>query len=97
MMIVFVHIQVKPEFVTEFVAATLTNCAASRQEPGIFRFELLANQDDRCRFVLIEGYRTAEAPAAHKETSHYQIWKETVAPFMAEPRQSVKYTPIEAN
>ncbi len=97
MTIVFVHIQVKPECVAEFVAATLTNCAASRREAGVFRFELLASQEDRCRFVLVEGYRTAEAAVAHKETSHYQIWRDTVAPFMAEPRQSLKYTPVEAN
>jgi quinol monooxygenase YgiN len=61
------------------------------QEPGIARFDVLQHQDEPTRFVLVEAYRTAEAPAAHKETKHYQAWRDTVAPMMAEPRSSVKF------
>ena len=41
--------------------------------------------------MFVEAYRTAEAPAAHKETKHYQTWRDAVAPMMAEPRASVKF------
>lgn len=92
MLIVHVHVQVKPEFVEEFKAATEENARASVQEPGIARFDVVQQQDDAARFVLVEVYRTPDAPAAHKETAHYAKWRDTVAGMMAAPRTSVKYS-----
>jgi autoinducer 2-degrading protein len=94
MLIVHVHILVKPEHVEAFRQATLANARESLKEPGIARFDVLQQQDDPKRFVLVEAYRTADAPAAHKVTKHYAIWRETVAPMMAETRTSVKFTDI---
>ena len=91
MLIVHVHVHVKPESVAEFKLATIENARASVQEPGIARFDVVEQQDDATRFVLIEVYRTPEAPAAHKETAHYAKWRDAVQNMMAEPRQSVKY------
>ena len=61
------------------------------KKPGIARFDVAQRQDDPTRFVLVEAYRNARAPAAHKETKHYQTWRDAVAPMMAEPRASVKF------
>src|SRR5690242_1223264 len=97
MLVVHVHIHVKPETVQAFKQATLANAQASLQEPGIARFDLMQQQEDPTRFVLVEAYRTAEAPAAHKETKHYQTWRDTVAPMMAEARSSVKLTNLFPN
>lgn len=94
MLIVHVHVHVKPELVQSFVEATVENARASVQEPGIARFDVIQQQDDPTRFVFIEVYRTPEAPAAHKDTPHYAKWRDTVAPMMAEPRSSVKYNAI---
>ncbi len=94
MLIVHVHVHVKPEQVEAFKAATLANARESIKEPGIARFDVVQQQDDATRFVLVEAYRTAEAPAAHKETRHYQAWRDAVAPMMAEPRTSVKFTNV---
>jgi autoinducer 2-degrading protein len=91
MLIVHVQVHVKPECVEAFKAATLANARASVQEPGIARFDVVQQLDDPTRFVLVEVYRTNEAPAAHKETAHYQTWRDTVAPMMAEPRTNAKY------
>lgn len=91
MLIVHVHVHVKPESVEAFIAATKNNAVHSLQEPGIAQFDILQHEDDPTRFVLIEGYRTDLAPAAHKETQHYQTWRDLVAPMMEEPRRSVKY------
>ncbi len=66
----------------------------SRREPGITRFELLEDESDPCRFVLIEAYRDAEAQAAHKLTAHYQKWKDLAEPLMAEPRTRAVYDEI---
>jgi len=94
MLIVHVHVHVKPESVEEFRQATIENARASVQEPGIARFDVVEQQDDATRFVLIEVYRTLEAAAAHKETAHYAKWRDAVASMMAEPRRSVKYNAV---
>jgi len=97
MLVVHVHVHVKPEYVEVFKQATIANAQASSKEPGIARFDFAQQQDDPTRFVLVEAYRTAEAPAAHKETRHYQAWRDTVAPMMTEPRTSVKFGNVFPN
>ena len=91
MLIVHVHVHVKPEFVDAFRDATIENASNSMREPGVARFDVIQQSDDPTRFVLIEVYRTADDPARHKETDHYQIWRDSVAEMMAEPRSSVRY------
>ena len=94
MLIVHVHVHVKSELVDAFREATLENARNSVQEPGIARFDVIQQLDDPTRFVLVEVYRTTENPARHKETAHYQKWRDTVAEMMAEPRHSVKYANV---
>ena len=94
MMTVLVQVRVKEQSVDAFSAATMANARESVKEPGIARFDVLQQSDDPTRFVLIEVYRTADAPAKHKETSHYQTWRDAVAPMMAEPRASLKYNTL---
>jgi (4S)-4-hydroxy-5-phosphonooxypentane-2,3-dione isomerase len=91
MLIVHVLVHVKPEFVEPFVAATLENARNSSREPGVMRFDVVQQDDDPRRFVLIEVYRGPEDPGRHKETAHYAAWRATVEPMMAEPRRGVKY------
>jgi len=91
MFIVHVHVHVKEAAIEAFREASLHNARHSVQEPGIARFDVLQQQDDPTRFVLVEVYRTAEDAARHKETAHYQLWRDTVEALMAEPRHSVKY------
>ena len=94
MFIVHVFVHVKPDQVEAFRVTTLENARKSVQEPGIARFDVLQQQDDSTRFVLVEVYRTSDDPARHKETAHYQKWRDTVADMMAEPRTSVKYANV---
>ncbi len=91
MFVVHVYVHVKPGSVDAFKEASLENASNSVQEPGIARFDVIQQLDDPTRFVLVEVYRTPEDPARHKETAHYQTWRDTVAEMMAEPRSSVKY------
>ena len=91
MLVVHVHVHVHEGSIEAFKAATVINARASVKEPGIARFDVIQQADDPTRFVLVEVYRTADAPAAHKETAHYQRWRDTVADMMATPRTSVKY------
>jgi len=94
MLVVHVHVHVKPESVEAFKAASLENARLSVREPGIARFDVLQQAGDPTRFVLVEVYRTPAAPAAHKETAHYALWRDTVAPMMAEPRTRVKFANV---
>ena len=92
MLVVLVNVLVKPECIESFKEATAANAMDSSKEPGIARFDFHQSQDNPAQFVLIEVYRNADAPARHKETAHYNKWRSTVEPMMAEPRKSTKYT-----
>ena len=91
MFIVHVFVRVKADQVEPFKTATLENARNSVYEPGIARFDVMQQQDDATRFVLVEVYRSKEDPARHKETAHYEKWRDTVVEMMAEPRSSIKY------
>ena len=94
MLVIHVHVDVKPESIEAFKQATIENARHSLQEAGIARFEVIQKADDPTRFVLVEVYRTDEAPARHKETAHYAAWRDAVMPMMAEARTSVKYSDV---
>lgn len=92
MLIVNVYVSVKSECIQEFREETLRNAMESVKEPGIARFDVLQQEDDPTQFLLVEMYRTPEAPAAHKETAHYKRWKASVEQMMAVARRSTRYT-----
>jgi (4S)-4-hydroxy-5-phosphonooxypentane-2,3-dione isomerase len=91
MLVVHVHIHVLPEALPAFISATEANAKASLLEEGVARFDLLQEKDDPTRFLLVEAYKDAGAPAKHKETAHYAAWRDAVLPMMASPRTSVKF------
>ena len=88
------HVHVKPEFVDAFKQASVENASNSVKEAGIARFDVIQQNDDPTRFILVEVYKDVDASTAHKETAHYAKWRDTVAEMMAEPRQGIKYTNI---
>ncbi len=91
MEVTIVHVQVKPENIDDFIEATRLNHGASIQESGNLRFDVLQLKEDPSRFVLYEAYQSLADAAAHKETEHYQRWRESVADWMAQPREGVPY------
>ena len=97
MLIVHVFVKVKPQKIAAFKAASIQNARESVKEPGVARFDVIQQKDDPTRFVLVEVYRTSDDPARHKETAHYQKWRDTVAEMMAEPRSAIKYANIFPN
>jgi len=91
MLVVCVHVHVKPEHVEEFIRVTEDNHRNTIREPGALRFDVIQQADDPTRFVLYEVYRDEAAAADHKQTEHYARWRDAVADWMAEPRQGVKH------
>ena len=94
MLIVHVHVRVRPERTADFLAATLVNARASLGEPGVLRFDVIQNEDDSEHVVLVEVYRDADAAAAHKREPHYATWRDTVAEMMAQPRASTRFSAV---
>ena len=94
MIVYCVSIRVKPGTEDAFKKATLDNHRATRREMGNSRFDVLQNETDPQAFMLYEVYRSEEAAAAHKETSHYKKWRETVEPMMAGPREGVRFSAV---
>ncbi|MGH7729643.1 MAG: antibiotic biosynthesis monooxygenase [Candidatus Eiseniibacteriota bacterium] len=91
MHVTLVQVQVRPEHVEPFVAATLRNHEGSVREPGNVRFDVLQSEDDPTRFVLVEMFRDGDAAGAHKATPHYLAWRDEVAPMMASARAGHRY------
>ena len=94
MLVVHVHVRIRPGQTEDFLAATLVNAGASLGEPGVLRFDVLQDLADPEHVVLVEVYRDDEASAAHKLTPHYATWRDAVAEMMAEPRQSAKFSAV---
>jgi (4S)-4-hydroxy-5-phosphonooxypentane-2,3-dione isomerase len=91
LLIVHVDVAVVNDQLDAFLAATQENAVASRDEPGVVRFDVLSDHADPTHVVLVEIYRDEAAAAAHKGTAHYQRWRDTVAPMMARPREATRY------
>jgi (4S)-4-hydroxy-5-phosphonooxypentane-2,3-dione isomerase len=91
LLLVHVDIAVVPDQLDAFLAATQENAVASRDEPGIVRFDMLSDRAEPTHVVLVEIYRDEAAAAAHKNTAHYQRWRDTVAAMMARPREATRY------
>jgi autoinducer 2-degrading protein len=95
MFVTIVHIEVLPAHIESFIQASTENHQESVKEPGNLRFDLLRNEDKPNRFILYEAYVNESAAAAHKETAHYLKWREIVAPWMAKPREGIRYTGLQ--
>ncbi len=91
MHVTLVDVRVKPERIAEFIEATRANHFASVREAGNLRFDVLQSAEDSARFILYEAYVSIEDSMAHKQTAHYQKWRDTVADWMMAPRVGVQY------
>ena len=94
MIVTCITVHVKEEHVEDFIRATVPNHEGSIAEPGNLRFDVLQCQAEPTRFLLYEAYASEAAARAHKETEHYRVWRETVAPWMAKPREGVAHRVI---
>jgi quinol monooxygenase YgiN len=94
MLVVHVHVRVKPDTLKEFLVETRRNASLSVAEPGVRRFDVLLDEDDTTHVVLSEAYVDQAAADAHKQTAHYARWRDAVAPMMAQPRSSTRFAAV---
>lgn len=91
MIVTCVHIEVKPEYIQDFIVESSKNHISSVKEPGNLRFDFLQDVENPCKFMLYEAYKDEESATMHKQTPHYKIWRESVEKMMASPRNGVRY------
>ncbi len=91
MIVTIVHVWVKPAYIEKFIEACITNHNKSLEETGNLRFDILQDASDFAKFTLYEAYDSEESSKAHKNTEHYKSWRDTVADWMAKPREGVKH------
>ncbi|MBF0458212.1 MAG: antibiotic biosynthesis monooxygenase [Nitrospirae bacterium] len=91
MIVTVVEVSVKPEHIDAFIAASRKNHENSVAEPGNMRFDILQGSEAPAHFILYEAYESEASSKAHKETSHYKQWRETVEPMMAKPRKGTPH------
>jgi quinol monooxygenase YgiN len=89
-----VHVRAKAEDLEAFLAETRRNAAASLNEPGVRRFDVLQDDGDAAHVVLNEVYVDQSAADAHKQTAHYARWRDAVSVMMAEPRTSTRFASV---
>lgn len=95
MYVIIVQIHVKPEHREAFIAATRNNAQNTILEPKALRFDVLQTKTDPNHFVLYEAYTDATGIDDHRLTAHFITWRDTVAPWMAVPREKVEYDSLE--
>ena len=94
MLVVHVHVRIRPEDLEAFLAETQRNAAASLEEPGVRRFDVLQDEGDAGHLVLNEVYVDQSAADAHKQTAHYARWRDAVAGMMVQPRTSTRFAAV---
>ena len=94
MFIVIVHVHVKEKYISAFMEASTENASNSFKEEGVNTFDVIQENGDPAKFVLLEVYRDESAAKAHKDTAHYKKWKETVEEMITEPRLREEYHEI---
>jgi (4S)-4-hydroxy-5-phosphonooxypentane-2,3-dione isomerase len=91
MIVVNVYIRARKEMTDVVKEANIKNAKNSIKEPGIIRFDVMQQEDDPSRFLLVEIYKNEKAISAHKETAHYAEWVKVAEPMLAEPRLKTIY------
>ncbi len=94
MVVTTVMVNVKENHIQDFIQATIKNHEASGKEHGNMRFDILQSRNDPSSFLMYEAYDSEQSATAHKETEHYKVWRQSVEPWMARPREGIKYVAI---
>ena len=71
-----VNVEIKPDRLDEFKKAIAIDAAGSRLEPGCFRFDVLADPENPCKFTFYECYTDMDAVAFHAASPHFKVWND---------------------
>ncbi len=94
MLIMNVYVTVKPDKLDDFITAIQANAAASRNEPGCIRFDVIQKKDDPHTFILVEIYQDEAAQQAHRESEHFQQWRASSGDLFVS-KENILYQPLD--
>jgi quinol monooxygenase YgiN len=72
MIFIVVKFKPKPEYVDSFPDKVADFTRATRNEPGNMWFDWSRSLDDPSEYVLVEGFRDADAGKAHVTSEHFK-------------------------
>ena len=92
MYVLFVRLQLKPEFRERFMKSALEDARGSNHdEPGCLRFDVLVDEKDPNVIYFYEVYKDQAAFQEHGKAPHFIQWRDTVKPdWYAVPNQVVR-------
>jgi quinol monooxygenase YgiN len=89
---VVAHVDVAPNTQAPMLLQELA--AASRQEAGNLRFDVLQHAMRGNHFTVIEQWRNQDALDAHVATAHTRTYRDALQPLTGSPLDERVYTPI---
>jgi quinol monooxygenase YgiN len=79
------HLRVRLDIVDNFLARLLRHAAISLdREPGCHRFDIQQECNDPTLFLLVEEYADEAALQAHRDSPHYQAFRNDVQDWVVE-------------
>jgi len=91
MIIVAGEVLIRPEKREEAISAALAMAQATEAEPGCLSYRFYTDVADPNRILIFEQWETAEALAAHFQTSHMALFQKQIPQFVAEPPSIKRY------
>ncbi|MFI7383281.1 putative quinol monooxygenase [Streptomyces sp. NPDC049813] len=83
MIFIAVKFTARPEHAETWLKKTAAFTEATRAEEGNLFFDWSRGVEDPNQFVLLEGFRDADAGAVHVASDHFKAGLATMAPLIA--------------
>ncbi|MBI3215759.1 MAG: antibiotic biosynthesis monooxygenase [Mycobacterium sp.] len=92
MIFIVVKFRPKPEFVETFPDEVAAFTKDTRDEPGNLWFEWSRSLDDPSEYVLVEGFRDADAGKEHVGSAHFAKFIADTPPLLTSTPQIISHT-----
>ena len=81
--VLVVHLEIKPEAVSQFMPLALTNAKMTREtESGCRQFDVVVDPKDATKVVFYEVYDNEAAFQAHQQTAHFKQYVDTALQYL---------------
>jgi quinol monooxygenase YgiN len=89
---IVVKFKPKPEYVESFPDKVADFTAATRGEPGNMWFDWSRSLENSSEYVLVEGFRDAEAGKEHVTSAHFEKFIADTPALLASTPQIISHT-----
>jgi len=85
--VIHANVFLKPEKVTDFIAAAKTMIDSSNMEPGCISYELYQDPYEGTRIIFVEVWKDQAAIDAHFQMPYFLAWGPRTADWLAKPTE----------